>query len=279
MINLGEYNTLRVVRKSDLGYMLTDGTTEILMHFKQAKEELADDAEVRVFIYSDKEKRLTASQIQPYATLSECGFVEVVEVLPEIGIFVNVNTPKDILISKDYLPFSEEAWPMVGDKLFIRLKIKKDFLVGKPLNRYDIKEIKSDVKYEELQSVDAYVCRIAEKGLGLITVDEIYVFVPNHQYRGEYRMGQLVQVTITKDLDGECYGTLNPQKESLMDEDKVIILEFLQKNQGQMRLTSKSSAEQIEKVFKMSRKAFKRAYGSLYKEKKISFDEERTYLV
>ena len=40
MINLGKYNKLKVVRKSDLGYMLTDGTDEILMHFRQATQEL-----------------------------------------------------------------------------------------------------------------------------------------------------------------------------------------------------------------------------------------------
>lgn len=278
MIQLGEYNTLRVVRKSDLGYMLSDGKNEILMHFKQASEELKDNEEVSVFVYSDKEKRLTASMLKPYATISMPGLVEVVDVLAGVGVFVNINAPKDILISKDYLPFKEEQWPVVSDLLFIRLKTKGDILTAKPLNRFEIKELKSEVQYADYEHVDGYVCRIAEKGIGIITIHNVYVFVPNHQYRGNIRLGQMVNVCITKSIDGECYGTLNAHKEELMDTDKDLILNYLKEHNGIMKLTAKSSAEEIDKVFSMSRKAFKRAYGNLYKERIIDFDEEKTYL-
>ena len=279
MIRLGEFNTLRVLRKSDLGYMLTDGKEDILMHFKQATLELEINTEVKVFVYADKEKRLTATMIEPFVTINEAGFVKVVEVLPEVGVFVNVNTPKDVLISKDYLPFDKNQWPLVDDNLFIRLKLKGNILVGKPLNRFEIKELKSGMKYADFENVEGYVCRIAEKGVGIITKDKIYVFVPTHQLRGDIRMGQLVNVTITKSLDGECYGTLNAHKEDLIDVDKKTILDFLDSHHGRMNLTAKSSSEDIEKVFKMSRKAFKRALGALYKERKVDFVDNRTILV
>lgn len=279
MIKLGEFNKLRVVRRSDLGYMLTDGHTEILMHFKQAEGELSDGSEVDVFVYADKEKRLTATMAEPLASLDKPGFTEVVDVLPNIGVFVNINTPKDILISKDYLPFSSQQWPIAGDTLFIRLKAKGDILVGKPLNRFEIKELRGEAQYADYETVDGYVCRIAEKGIGIITLQKIYVYVPNSQYRGLVRLGQLVRVCITKSFDGECYGTLNPHKEELMDTDKMIILEYLKKHDGVMPITAKSGAEEIERTFSISRKAFKRAYGGLYKEHKIDFDEEKTYLL
>ncbi len=279
MIRLGEYNKLTVVRKSDLGYMLTDGKDEILMHFKQTTRELNDNEEVSVFVYADKEKRLTGSMIEPYVTINTAGFVKVVNVIPGVGVFVDINTPKDILISKDYLPFKEEGWPQLDDLLFIRLKSKQDIVVGKPLNRFEIKELKSEARYADYEVVSGYVCRIAEKGIGIITNDKVYVFVPYTQLRGSYRMGQTVDVTITKSIDGECYGTLNAHKEELMDTDKETILEYLNKHHGIMKLTAKSSAEDIAKLFNMSRKAFKRALGNLYKERLVEFDEEKTYLV
>lgn len=279
MIRLGDYNTLKVVRKSDLGYMLTDGNDEILMHFKQATKELNDDEEVSVFVYSDKEKRLTATMIKPYATINEAGYAAVVDILPGVGVFVNVNTPKDILISKDYLPFNEENWPAIDDKLFIRLKTKGSILTGKPLNRFEIKELKSDARYAERESIEGYVIRIAEKGVGIVTIHNMYVFVPNSQFRGTLRLGQNVNVTITKTLDGECYGMMNAQKEELIDGDKEIILKYLDEHHGVMKFTAKSSSEEIEKSFKMSRKAFKRAYGSLYKERIIDFDDTKTFKV
>lgn len=279
MIQLGEYNTLTVVRKSDLGYMLTDGKIEILMHFKQSLKELEDGEIVKVFVYADKEKRMTATMQEPLVTLEQANFVEVTEVLTGIGVFVSINTPKDIFISKDYLPFSTKEWPLIGDKLYIRLKKKKDILVGKPLNRFEIIELNKSISYADYEHRDGYICRIAEKGIGIITIDMAYVFVPTHQYRGDVRLGQAVNVCITKTLDHEFYGTLNAHKEELMDTDKEIILEYIKKNHGVMYLTAKSSAEEIEKVFHISRKAFKRAYGNLYKDRLINFDEEKTFLV
>lgn len=279
MINLGKYNKLKVVRKSDLGYMLSDGTDEILMHFKQANGELEIGKEITVFVYSDKEKRPCATMEEVKATISEPGFVKVIEVLPKIGVFVDNNTTKDVLISKDYLPYGEETWPQVDDMLFIRLKEKKNILVGKPLNRFDILELHSEFKYEDYQSVLGYVCRINEKGIGIVTVDKVYVFVPLSQLRGVYRMGQEVNVTITKVVSGECYGTLNAHKEVLVDTDKQLILDYLKSHHGVMKLSAKSSSEEIERTLKMSRKAFKRALGSLYKERIVETDDEKTTLI
>ena len=279
MISLGKYNKLKVVRKSDLGYMLSDGAEEVLMHFRQANGELEIGKEVTVFIYSDKEKRLCATMEEVKTTIIEPGFVKVIEVLPKIGVFVDNNTTKDILISKDYLPYNDENWPQIDDTLFIRLKEKKNILIGKPLNRFDIIELHSEFKYDDYQSVLGYVCRINEKGIGIVTLDKVYVFVPLSQLRGTYRMGQEVNVTITKVVNGECYGTLNAHKEVLVDTDKELILDYLKSHHGVMKLSAKSSSEEIERTLKMSRKAFKRALGSLYKERIVETDDEKTTLL
>ncbi|MBQ9124648.1 MAG: hypothetical protein IJY14_03050 [Acholeplasmatales bacterium] len=105
MIKIGDYNKLTMIRKSDLGYMLSDGQEEVLMHYKQAKSDINVGDIVNVFIYSDKNKRATATQEEVFATINDAGFVRVVEVLSGVGVFINNNTPKDILISKDYLPY------------------------------------------------------------------------------------------------------------------------------------------------------------------------------
>ena len=278
MINLGKYNKLKVVRKSDLGYMLSDGTSDILMHFRQATAELEIGKEVTVFVYADKEKRPCATMETVCASIVDPGFVKVVEVLPKIGVFIDNKTTKDVLVSKDYLPYNEANWPQVDDTLFIRLKEKKDILVGKPLNRFDIIELHSEFNYADYQSVLGYVCRVNEKGLGIVTVDKVYVFIPLSQFRGEYRMGQEVNVTITKVVNGECYGTLNAHKEVLIDTDQELILIYLESHHGIMKLSAKSSSEEIESTLKMSRKAFKRALGSLYKERIVDTDDEKTVL-
>lgn len=279
MIEVGKKNTLKVVRKTDLGYMVSDGASEILMHYKESDHELEVGQEVLVYVYTDKEDRKTATMRKPHLLMDEPAFVSVVNILPGIGVFVDNHTPKDLFISKDYLPYDEEIWPMVGDTLFCGLKMKKTALVAKPVNRFDITSLGEKKRYAEQEKVEAFVCHIALKGMGLITKDLVYVFVPNTQYRKKYRLGEAVLVVITKMLDNEAYGTLNEHKEVLMEDDKVIILNYLKVHQGSMMLTAKSSSEEIEKVFNMSRKAFKRAYGALYKEHLIDFDDKKTFLV
>ena len=278
MITIGEYQTLTVERVSDLGYMLTDKKDEVLLHFKQAKNAYKEGDSVKVFIYADKAKRLTATEAIVSATVLDAGFATVVEILPGTGVFVNINTPKDLLLSKDYLPYDERKWPSIGDKVFIRLKVKHDILTAKPLNRFDIKSIKSDLRYKDNEQVEGYVCHFSGKGMGIVTKDIKYVFVPSTQLRGDYHMGEEVMVTITKETDNEYYGTLNQHKEIQMIEDKEIILDYLKNHHGVMKLTAKSSAEEVEALLGMSRKAFKRAYGGLYKDELITFDEEKTIL-
>ena len=243
MIKLGEYNNLIITRKSDLGYMLTDGNEEVLLHFSQSLKEHNIDEKIKVFIYSDKKERLTATEQTPLATINDAGFAKVVDIIPHVGIFVNINTPKDILISKDNLPYNEELWPQVDDLLLIKLKIKKDTLIGKPLNRFDIISLHKNVNYLEQERVNAHVCKISDSGISLVTNDMMYVFVPETQLRGKHRLGMGVVVTITKSLDGEYYGMLNQHKELLMDTDKEIILDYMKKHNNSMPLTAKSSSE------------------------------------
>ena len=278
MIKLGEYQTLKVIRISDLGYMLGDESEEVLLHFKQAKRELKVGDSVNVFIYSDKAKRKTATEMEVLATLEKEGFAKVADILPGAGVFVSINTPKDVLLSKDYLPYDEAKWPKVGDNVLIRLKDKHGILMAKPLNRYDIRSIKDKMPLAEGEEVLGYISHFSEKGMGVVTKDFNYIFVPYTQTRGQYHVGMEVKVTVTKQMDLEYYGSMNQHKEILMIDDAKLILDYLNNHHGVMKLTAKSTSEEVETLLGMSRKAFKRAYGNLYKEHKITFDDEKTML-
>lgn len=279
MINLAEFCNLTVLRKTDLGYMLTDGKEEVLLHFKQSLKEHEISENVRVFIYSDKSFRKTATEIEPLIGLDKPGFVKVVDKISGVGVFVNINTPKDVLISKDYLPYNEAFWPIKDDTILAHLKVRKDSINAKPLSRFDIIGMHNDVMYAEKEKVNGYVCKIADGGIGIVTKDYMYVFVPQTQLRGNYRLGEEVIVTITKILDEEYYGMLNEQKEKMIDSDKELILAYLNKHNGRMKITAKTEASIVERELKISRKAFKRAYGGLYKDRVIDFDENETFLV
>ena len=275
----GRIQTLKVTRKTDLGYMLTDGKDEVLLHFKEASQNLEVNQEVVAFLYFDKKGRLTATTNEVSVTLDTPGFAEVVEIISNLGVFVSINTPKDVLISKDYLPYKHEAWPNVGDKILICLKQKRDSLVAKPLNKYEIDELDSETKYEIGQTVSAIAYRFGEEGINLVTLDKVNVFVHKSMIRDKYHLGQLVDVKIVHKGKQGYNGSLTGNKENMIDPDKELIIRYLKANGGKLRLDAKSSSEEIEGLLHISRKAFKRALGGLYKDRLVEFENGFTILL
>ena len=60
-----------------------------------------------------------------------------------------------------------------------------------------------------------------------------------------------------------------------IDDDKSKILYQLEQKKGTLMLTDKSTPESIKLHLQMSKKAFKRALGALYKDKKVVLLEDR----
>ncbi len=279
MIKAGVFNELTILRKSDLGYMLTDGTDEVLLHFKEAGMEYNVGDKVNAFIYFDSKNRLTATTNTPYTTLDKPGFAKVVEVVSNLGVFVDINTPKDVLIPLDYLPYDKQMWPEIDDMILIGLKIKKESFIAKPLNRFDIQDLEHTKEYAKDDVVEGYVIRPGTEGVGIVTKDLQYVFVHKTHLRRVYRLGEYVSPKIIMVKKNEYNGTLTQNKEIMITTDEEIILSYLRSHDGVMSLTSKSSSEDVEKSLKLSRKAFKRALGALYKEHKIDCQEDKTILL
>ena len=56
------------------------------------------------------------------------------------------------------------------------------------------------------------------------------------------------------------------------------VLQTLEDNEGYLLLTDKSNPETIKQVLNMSKKTFKKAIGSLYKQRIIDIKEDGIYL-
>lgn len=279
MVNVGKINEFIVLRKSDLGYMLGHKDEQVLLHFRQATRELQEGEKIHAFVFFDSKGRLSASLDEPVITLDNSGWVTVVEVSENLGVFIDNNCFKDVLVSKDYLPFDFNLWPKTGDKLLAQLKLKGNKLSAKPLNKYDILELYPLLKEHQIgEVIDVTIVRASDKAYNAVSSDECYIFIPIKQARDMHRLGEAVSVTILGRHDDEYVGSLNQAKEELMEVDSLKILDYLNNNDKKLQLTAKSPSEEIEKYFNMSRKAFKRAIGALYKEKRIYFDECFTYL-
>ena len=280
MIKIGEINSFIVLRKSDLGYMLSNKDEQLLLHFNQTNGmELEEGEMVECFVQFDSKGRLSATLEEPSVTISKPGWATVVEANARLGLFVSINTFKDILISKDYLPQNAKIWPEVGDKLFVKLVIYKDKLNALVMTKNEIIELNSKVPEIPVGStIDAHICRVTPNAINAVTLDGNYIYISNKQFRGTHRVGEPVNVMIIGRHEDELVGSLNKVKEELVLSDELIILNHIKQNGGMMPYTAKTNAEVVEEVFHMSRKAFKRALGDLYKKREIYFDEENTYI-
>lgn len=272
----GNINKLKVLRKTDLGYMLQKDNQEVFLHNNETNfKELENNEFVDAFLYYDFKNRLSATLYEPLIEEGQRAFLKVVGVTPGLGVFVDMGINKDLLVSKDELPNNQRRWPKENDLLYVTLTVKGR-LVGEIIKPSEIDKVDTNLK--EKDKVSGYVIESTLNGLNILTRDLDLVFVHHTQKRKDYRIGELVTVTITRVYEHTINGTLILQKEDMIDVDADMILQYLKENK-KTRLTNSSTPEEIRAIFPMSKKAFKRAIGNLYRRDLIKFDEEYTIYV
>ncbi|MFA5470846.1 MAG: S1-like domain-containing RNA-binding protein [Acholeplasmataceae bacterium] len=276
-IKIGETQQLIVDRKTDIGYMLTSEQDEVFLHFNESLHQTLNPGDlVDAFLYLDHKGRVAATLKIPFISVERPAFLEVKDVVSSLGVFLDMGISKDVLLSKDDLPFDYDLWPMVGDMIYVVLHIKGK-MVAKLASKSDI-ILKPEETLNVKDELDCYVQNIGKNGLNLLSEEGHLVFVHQSMYQGKYRLGQKVHVTITYISEKGINGSLIEQKEVKIFDDANIILSYLIRH-GDLDLDSDSSPEAIKEIFDMSKKAFKRALGHLYKERKIIFVDGKTKLV
>lgn len=80
--------------------------------------------------------------------------------------------------------------------------------------------------------------------------------------------------------DGKIDVSLQPQGfQNVIDNNIEVIMEKLKAKNGHLMLTDKSQPEYIQQELNMSKKAFKSAVGQLYKQQKITIEDDGIHLV
>ena len=120
MIKLGDYNTLRIVKRVDFGLYLDGGDDgEILLPSRYVPEDLAADGSpigktLEVFIYLDQDEKLIATTLRPLAKVGEFAWMECAWT-NEYGAFLNWGLMKDL-----FCPFREQKQRMVkGQRYYV----------------------------------------------------------------------------------------------------------------------------------------------------------------
>ena len=273
MLEYGNINKLEVIKITDIAYTLSDGVNEVFLHFNQSLRELSIGEKVDAFLYYDQKKRLCATLEKPIITSTKYDFVEVVGI-NNAGVFVNIGIAKDILVSKDYLPKFEKQWPRIGDKIPCIIKVKTNQLVAKILEPIDLISNKLEIN----QQYSGIVTQVLYNGINICTSDYQMVNINKNLLRKQYHVGEEISFKVTAQKENIYNGTTIEQKEKARLQDSDYILDYLRKMGGMIPLGNQSTPEDIYRVLNMSKSAFKRSVGHLYKLKLIIIEDDRIIL-
>lgn len=279
-MKIGEMDRYRVLRQTQIGYMLlNDEEEEVFLHNNECNQKTLKEGELLdAFVFYDKKGRTAATLFPPLLSIASFSFVEVVSVVESLGVFVDIGISKDILFSKDDLPQDFTLWPQIGDVLFGTLRIKKQALLFRQANKQEILDSCQSELLAVGDTVEAYAYYLALDGNSFLTKNHQVIFVYHTNMRSTYRLGQKVSIKIIHVSEQEYNGTLIQQKELQIDDDAQTILRYLQTHNNEMAFTGKSSPDVIKRVFNMSKSAFKNALGRLYKLQKIDLLDDKTVL-
>lgn len=279
-MQIGEVKCLEIIRSFEEGYILDGQPTEVFLHKNEATNIYDVGAQVEVFLYRDHQGRMAATMHIPNILPGVYGWGEVVKVLPDRGVFVQTGLTKDLFIGDSDLPAYKGVWPIVGDKLYCTMKItNQGNLIGKLATEDIFDEIRMDADERAFNlNVEGIVVRTRKVGSHIFTTEGYYGFVHESERESEPRLGQMMSGRV---IDVKVNGMINvsfiPRGYEKRSQDAEKIWAYIQERNGAMPYSDKSGAEDIYDKFGMSKAAFKRALGQLFKERKIFQEDGWTY--
>ncbi|ATX80391.1 hypothetical protein Ga0123461_1985 [Mariprofundus aestuarium] len=272
MTDIGRLNRLKVVKELDFGVYLDGGELgEILMPIRYVPVPCNIGDELEVFIYRDSEDRLIATTERPIAMVGEFAMLKVVSV-NNMGAFLNWGLMKDLLV-----PFGEQKPRMEEDKSYVvRIYIDEDSdrIVGSArLDDFLYRESEGELK--EGEAVTIFIANRSELGYQVIVNDTYWGLLHHNEVARPLSRGQRMPGFIKKIRDdGRIDICLHLQASEKTDDISQLIMRSLRKNDGFIPTTDKSSPEEIQQRFGISKKMYKKAVGSLYRKKQISIDTD-----
>ena len=286
MITLGDYNTLRADHKAEQGFYLQgDETTgDILLPNRYVPDGLAVGDEIEVFIYLDQDERLIATTEQPLAKVGEFAWLEVAWI-NKYGAFLKWGLMKDL-----FCPFREQKQRMETGRSYI-VYIKEDEETHRLMATAKVERYLTPLRLTEggkdgstalnattLKHGDSADCLVWQK------TDLGFKVIVDNRYQGQIYDNQIFQPLHSGDRitayidhvrqDGKIDITLQPTGRQHTLDFAEVLLRYLYENNGHCDLGDKSPAELIADRFKVSKKAYKKAIGDLYRRRLIVITDD-----
>jgi len=273
MFEIGKYTTLTILRDTDPGLYLgkeAEAEDVILLPHKYKPETFEIGDEIKVFIYLDYDERPIATTLEPFVELNGFGYLRCADVTKH-GAFMDWGLEKHLFVS-----FKEQARPMKVDNWYIvhlYLDEQTTRLAGSSKTNQFLQN--ENLTVEVYDEVSILVTHLTDKGAnviingvhkGLIYLEDIFE---------DIRTGDRLKAFIKKiRYDNKIDVVLQKQGYRSIEPNANYILDELKASGGFLPIHDKSSPEVIKETLGLSKKSFKKAIGSLYKDKQIVIKED-----
>ena len=267
-MRLGDYQELYYIKKVDFGIYLAENKNSqerVLLPAKQVPEGIKLGDSLRVFLYKDSRDRMIATTNTPKLVLAQVAPLRVKEVT-KIGAFLDWGLEKDL-----FLPYKEMIGrPRVDDEILVTLYIdKSERLCASMKGIYHM--LRTDSPYQKDDVVKGRVYEFSDNFGTFVAVDDQFsARIPNHEDHSALHVGEIIEAKVTAvKEDGKLDLTLREKAYIQMDADAEKIMALLDSYAGVLPFTEKASPEVIARETGLSKNAFKRAVGRLYKERRV----------
>ncbi|MDX2361303.1 MAG: S1-like domain-containing RNA-binding protein [Crocinitomicaceae bacterium] len=274
-MKIGEFNELTLLRFTSVGaYLADDEDNDVLLPNKYLTDDMGLDDLVEVFVYRDSEDRAVATTEEPYIEMNGYAYLKVTSV-NHFGAFVDWGLEKELMI-----PFKEQNLKLEEDRYYLtRLMLDEstDRVIGSTRVQRYLEECTKE--YDPNEEVDIMICDITDLGVKVIVEERYSGLIFNSNISRKLGRGELTKgyVSLVRE-DGKLDVLLDKVGFEKIDESAERLLDILKKK-GQLSITDKSDPETIRETVGMSKKTFKKAVGSLYKQRLIVLEKDRICLV
>jgi len=271
----GKVNKLEVVEKDEKGYKLQNEKGEdVFLPVEEVEEVLEVGAAIDVFIYKDR-TRMISSKL-PYLQVDEFAFLTV-KYLTEAGAYVDWGLDKDLFVPK------EEQMDELkeGELYLIFLFEDEETGVIRGSQRVEDFVFHEEIDIERGDEVSLLLYRESELGINAVINNMYQGLIFKSDIHKDVLVGEQV-IGYVKNVreDGKIDLLLEPlgYKKSV-ESNTDILIKAIKEAGDYLALTDKSDPAEIKKALGLSKKAFKRAAGHLYKNKLIEIRQDGLYLV
>lgn len=263
MIEVGKYNELPILRQTSIGLYLGDDADEVvLLPNKYCPERFSLGDKIRVFVYRDNADRKIATNLTPKIILHQFAFLQA-SAVNEVGAFMDWGLEKELLV-----PYREQRQKMQKGRwyvVYLDLDPDTDRLIGS--NRIE-KHLQNDtLSIHEGDEVNLLVYHRSEMGYSVIVNGLHKGLVYSNEVFRQLNVGEALKgyVKLIRD-DGKVDISLAPLGfTSSNDPNMELILARLNAGGGFLPLTDNSPPAEVYELLGISKKAFKKAVGTLYK--------------